>query len=107
MNAVSAELPADVSFADGQLNVSGVLNFDTVPDVLARTASWVKTGTDRATIDLARVQRADSAGLALMVEWLRLARSVGRTLMFAQIPEQVRQLIRVNGLGRAFNVDNS
>lgn len=94
---------ADVAVrADGVLAVSGVLTFDTVPGVLERTAPLVGAA---ATIDLAGVDRADSAGLALMVEWLRRARAAGRALEFTQIPEQVREIIRVNGLSRAFDVD--
>ena len=103
MNGTNAA--CDVALADGQLTVSGALSFDTVPDVLTRTAAWVAASVK--TVDLARVQRADSAGLALMVEWLRLARKAGRNLQFIQIPEQVREIIRVNGLSRAFDVNNS
>ena len=52
-------------------------------------------------IDLAQVERADSAGLALMIEWLKRARDAGCRLEFANIPDQVQTLIRVNGLQAA------
>jgi len=106
VKSVSAPATADVAFADGRLSVSGMLTFDTVPDAYARSAAWVSGGA-AASVDLARVQRADSAGLALMVEWLRLARIAGRGLKFIQIPEQVHEIIRVNGLERAFNAARS
>ncbi|MCK7579441.1 MAG: STAS domain-containing protein [Chromatiales bacterium] len=52
-------------------------------------------------IDLAQVERADSAGLALMIEWLKRAQVAGCKLRFANIPVQVQTLIRVNGLQAA------
>lgn len=103
MTAGSAEF--DVALADGKLAVTGVLSFDTVPDVLTRTAAWIAASVQ--TVDLAGVRRADTAGLALMVEWLRRARLAGRSLKFIKIPEQVREIIRVNGLSRAFDIDPS
>lgn len=91
---------------DGMLTVSGVLSFDTVPDVFARSAAWVQKSQGAITIDLKNVERADSAGLALLVEWLQLALRQNRELRFANMPEQVRSLIRVNGLSKALGIGN-
>lgn len=92
---------------DGVLAVQGVLNFETVPVVLAQSAAWMQKVQDTVTIDLKGVERADSAGLALLVEWLHTARSKGRELKFVNVPEQVRSLIRVNGLSRALKINSS
>ncbi len=77
--------------------VSGALTFETVPGLYRNSSSWF-TGTGDLTIDLAQVERTDSAGLALLIEWLRRARVANRTLRFANIPAQVQTLIRINGL---------
>jgi len=103
VNATNAEF--DAALDGDALNVSGMLTFDTVPEALVRTAAWVAGAV--AAVDLANVERADTAGLALMVEWLRLARAAGRTLRFVKIPDQVRAIIRVNGLSRAFDADRA
>ena len=50
------------------------------------------------TIDLQQVTQADSAGLALLIEWLRQARKANVSLSFSNIPPQMLVLIRVNGL---------
>ena len=57
------------------------------------------------TIDMQGISLADSAGLALMIEWLQRARATRREIVFANIPEQVRQLIRVNGLTQVFGLN--
>lgn len=80
--------------------VSGVLTFDTAPALYQESRGWFAPGAE-VVIDLAQVERADSAGLALMIEWLKRARDAGGRLEFANIPDQVRTLIHVNGLQAA------
>ena len=53
-----------------------------------------------ATVDLAAVERADSAGLALLVEWLRAARGRGARLRFDNVPAQLRAIAATSGLDR-------
>ena len=77
--------------------VTGALTFETVPGLYRNSASWF-AGTGELILDLAQVERADSAGLALLIEWLRRARVANRTLRFANIPAPVQTLIRINGL---------
>lgn len=77
--------------------VSGALTFDTVPGLYHVSTAWF-AGDGELVLDLGQVTRADSAGLALMIEWLRRAQGANRRLRFANIPAQVQTLIRVNGL---------
>jgi phospholipid transport system transporter-binding protein len=64
----------------------------------------LKSGTDflagrsSARIDLAGVQAADSAGLALLVEWLSLSCASGCTLKYENIPAVFLQLARLSEL---------
>lgn len=89
---------------DGAIVVSGALTFDTVPDLFAQTRSWLESAAAPASVDLRDVARADSAGLALLVEWLRLAKSRGGALKFTNVPQQVQSLLRVNGIEEALDV---
>ena len=77
--------------------VAGALTFETVPDLYQNSSSWFE-GAGELILDLAQVERTDSAGLALLIEWLRRAQVENRTLRFANIPAQVQTLIRINGL---------
>jgi phospholipid transport system transporter-binding protein len=47
-------------------------------------------------IDLAGVTASDSAGLALLIEWLSVAKGAGRALRFENIPSQLQQLARLS-----------
>lgn len=82
---------------DGTLLLSGDL------DLVSVTALWqetVRRFRERfpSRVDLAQVGRCDSAGVALLVEWLRQAQSRGLTLTFVNIPAQMRAIIQVADL---------
>ena len=91
----------------GTFAIDGVLTFDTVPELFDRADEWFRNGARSLTIDLKAVHRADSAGLALLVEWLRLAQSKGTELKLINVPEQMRSLIRVSGLSEALGVNGA
>ena len=107
MTQPSGQVAGFTLHADGGLAVAGRLTFDTVPEVLRQTADWIARASDAITVDLAEVERVDSAGVALMIEWMRLARERGRSVSFARLSDQVREVIRVYGLSRAFGVNSS
>lgn len=90
---------------DGSIAITGLLTFQTVPGFLEQSAHWLAEGHEPLTVDLSAVERADSAGLALLLEWRRLARAAGRELRYVNPPEQVRHLVRVNGLSEALGID--
>jgi phospholipid transport system transporter-binding protein len=80
---------------DGRAALVGPLNFATVGDLLDEGAALI--GEGRANlIDLSGVTASDSAGLALMIEWLSVARSAGKSLHFENIPLQLQQLARLS-----------
>lgn len=92
-----------VNRPDGTFELKGPLTFATVPQLIAHGAAWREArAAEDITIDMGQISKADSAGLALMVEWLRLGRETGSALRFVNIPEQLRRLIRVSGLENLF-----
>jgi len=89
---------------NGLFEISGQVTFQTVPQFLSYTDQWLRNPTETVTIDMRNVTLADSAGLALMLEWMQLARAAKRQLSFVNIPEQMHDLIRVNGLEQVFQL---
>lgn len=71
--------------------VIGTLEFNTVTPLLPAGAAAIEQG-HAAVIDLSAVTGSDSSGLALLIEWLSVARGAGRTLRYENIPAQVHQL---------------
>lgn len=98
MKRGSAPAAASLESVDaGRTLVKGPLNFATVGPLLAAGSAAIAADKARE-IDLAGVPAGDSAGLALMVEWLSVARAADRPLHFLNIPAQFLQLARLTGL---------
>lgn len=76
----------------GQGSLQGELNFARVPQLLRQAEALAAAGV----LDLGEVSRADSAGLALLLELNR--RSQGRPLALRNAAPQVRNLARFFGL---------
>ena len=50
------------------------------------------------SVDLSEVVHADSSGLALLLEWQRVARRQKFSISFRNLPEQLMQIARVSEL---------
>jgi len=90
--------PQDASFEvlDGERSrVIGSLHFTTVSALLTRGIEAIDGGR-AAVIDLAGVTASDSSGLALLIEWLSVAKAADRALRFENIPSQLQQLARLS-----------
>ncbi len=81
---------------DGRLRVSGELSMKTVPALLAQNCLHDIDGT--INIDLQNVERADSAGVALLIEWQRTARQQQQKIHFQNIPSQMLAIARLSGV---------
>ena len=75
--------------ADGNYQVTGHLVFETVRDLL-RSSAQVFQSESNQSIDLSGVASADSAGLALLIEWYCAAEHAKRTLRYTGVPNQLR-----------------
>jgi ABC-type transporter Mla MlaB component len=82
---------------DGSLHVSGDLVFGTVAVLLHRGIGLLDR-SDRHIIDLSDVEHCDSAGLALLLEWLDYGRSKSFEVSFRGLPPG---LLRIAGLSNA------
>jgi phospholipid transport system transporter-binding protein len=75
--------------------VVGSLDFGTVTKLLPVGAAAI-AGGNAAIIDLGGVTSSDSAGLALLIEWLSVARQAQRMLRYENISAQLQQLARLS-----------
>ena len=83
------------SLGAGRFRVSGVLDASTAREVLEESEARFEqfAGLD---IDLGGVGESDSAGLALLIEWLRLARQWQKEIRFENVPAQIEALARIS-----------
>lgn len=83
--------------APGRIAVHSALTFQTARRICAAgIACFVQDGSPALVVDCAGVTGADSAGLAVLIEWRRWARQQGRHLTFANLPEAIKAIAHLS-----------
>lgn len=90
----------------GQLSLSGSLVFATAGEILA-TSRDLFTGGSGISIDLDGVTDVDSAGLALLLEWLRWGQAESRSVHFTSLPDKLLAIARLSGVEEMLVTGNS
>ena len=85
--------------------ISGPVTLANVAAVLDEGRRHLEEGV--RTVDLAEVTEMDSSLLALMLAWLREAKSRSRELAFANPPESLRTIARLYGVDGLLPVSTS
>lgn len=83
--------------SQGIVRVKGPLTFQTVMGALKAGLSLLEKG-ERLRFDLSGIERADGAGVALLVEWLRHAKTQHVDLSYTNIPDFLLAILRVSGV---------
>lgn len=78
-----------------QFAVSGNLSFATVSELLKQSKPLFGDVTS-IDIDLSAVTHADSAGLALLLEWLRYGKQHSKVVHYRNLPAQLRSLAAIS-----------
>lgn len=82
---------------DGFARLEGPLDFDTVTPLLAAGEPLLRR-PGPLHIDLEGVTSANSAGLALLLEWMDLARSRGIDIHYMNLPESLLRIAAFSNL---------
>ena len=88
---------ASITYQNERLMVSGDLNFNTVMNVWNNSLPLLNSGSD-LQFDLSNVISANSAGLVLLIEWVKYAKKVGKAISFHYMPAQLNSIISVAGV---------
>jgi phospholipid transport system transporter-binding protein len=85
--------PGTVERVGDVLTVSGDIDMASAGAIAVRGRSLLREGG--SGVDLSALGEVDSAGLSVLLEWLREARSLGRALPVRGAPEQLLRLARL------------
>ncbi len=101
-----AETNSGITVDGGTLHVAGRLDADSVLALHRVGCDWLAGAAPaQCRVDLGAVEYSSSAGVALLLDWLRAAAAAGKQLAFANLPEQMASIIRVSGLETLFTAD--
>ncbi|MDY6956795.1 MAG: STAS domain-containing protein [Pseudomonadota bacterium] len=92
----------------GPIRVRGAMTFGSATAGIQAFNPYCTEGTDpELQMDLSQVARMDSAGLALLLQWKRMAHSAGRTIRFNGLPQQAQNLATVFAVDALIGTDNA
>ena len=94
-------LNQSITIQQDRILISGELTFATVEGILKQSQKiFPKQG--QWNCDLSQVTTCDSAGIALLLEWLKWAGQRQIKLCFFQLPNQLQAIIAAAGLDKLF-----
>lgn len=79
----------------GRFALHGALNFFTVTEAL-ETSKELFADHARIEVDLADVPEGDSAGLALLLEWVNWAKNYVREIRYLNVPSQIVAIAQIS-----------
>jgi phospholipid transport system transporter-binding protein len=95
----ASQTPPTIERQDAnQFVIKGELNMYTVPELAETAHGLLGQLRGEVSVDLSGVSRADSAGLALLIDLQRLARQQQCAIRFLHLPEQLSQILRLSEL---------
>ena len=91
---------------DSTLRLSGPVTMNTVSALAAQGLEILARIPAVVTLDLARVTRVDSVGVAMLVAFWRLRENGGGRLTFVSMPAELRPLLELYGLENLFDAQD-
>lgn len=87
---------------DGRFVLSGDVSFETAERILRESEAPFEQHT-RIEVDLSGVEKADSAGLALLLEWVTWANHTVREIRYAGMPERILAIAKTTEVDHLLN----
>lgn len=81
--------------AEGRFRVAGPMSFKSVHGIWEQSRTELSAAATPC-VDLGEVTQVDSAGLALVLEWVAWAQAQGKTLKLTRVPQKLMDLARMS-----------
>ncbi len=88
---------ASITVENNHLMISGELNFSTVTGLWNASLALLPQQNE-LHFDFSKVTSSNSAGLALLIEWLKYAKQKNKVINFKNIPPQLLSIAKVSGI---------
>ena len=85
--------------------IVGELNFTSVPDLWKKSLPLLAK-SPQLNFDLTGVTTSNSAGIALLLEWVKYAKQHHKAIRFNNIPKQLYSIIAVSGINKLLGLNS-
>ena len=88
---------ADVTLTQNEFVLAGNLDFSNVVSVYQKALSQFNSA-DTLVFNFAGLKTSNSAGLALMIEWLKRAKAANKRIEFRNVSSDLQSIAKAAGL---------
>jgi phospholipid transport system transporter-binding protein len=96
---------SDITFEDGQFLISGDLGFFNILSIYNKSLEPSRNCPE-LIFDFSQLKSSDSAGLALIVEWIKLAKHLNKPIRFTHLSEDIMSLAKAAGMDGMLSKDS-
>ncbi len=82
------------------IQVSGEMDFDNALELKILGESVIKNAPDQFEVSCSEVTRAGSAGLSVLLSWMRYAVAIGKELTYSHLPADLLGVASVSGIDK-------
>ena len=90
----------------GRFAIHGDLTFESATSVLEQSRTLFAEN-ESILVDMTGVEDADSAGLALLIEWLSWASKAAREITYENVPEEITAIAEISEVSNLINASSS
>ena len=91
---------ADITFQNNQFILTGDLNFSNAMSVYEKSLQQLTQCTD-LDFNFSQLQSSDSSGLALVIEWVNLAKRYNKPIRFT-LSQDLMSIAKAAGIDKLF-----
>jgi anti-anti-sigma factor len=88
-----------------QFELQGVVDFDNLAEIREIGDARIKVRSDDLLISLKGLMEANSVTVALLIAWLRSANNQGISIVYMDVPQELRNIIDFSGLTQVLPID--
>jgi ABC-type transporter Mla MlaB component len=90
---------ADIIFENAEFSLTGDLSFYNVMSVYRKSLQYM-TSCPTLSFDFGQLKSSDSSGLALAIEWIKLADQHKKSIVFKNLSKNLQALALASGLDK-------
>lgn len=91
-----------VSQGPERATIEGHLSLHTVGNLLKPGIELIHQSSQTWQLDMSKVESVSSAGAALLLEWLKVAKQQNKTLTIQNMPESLKPILEISDLSALF-----
>jgi phospholipid transport system transporter-binding protein len=96
---------ADITRQENKFLITGDLNFSNVMSVYEKSLPQL-IKCPALVFDFSQLKSSDSAGLALIIEWIKLSKQQNKSIQFINLSNDIMSIAKAAGIDGMFNGHN-